>query len=400
MKKISGTGCCLLDYLFTDMDFSSEIFQRFQSKKPGDGGLVPGNLVFSSDLAEFSGLSEEKVLELLSGRSLPDSINLGGPGVVAMIHASQMLHQDDWKVCFTGAMGDEEISGEIKNIVRKYPIDFTEVVFPGEAAASTTVLSDPGYNGGAGERTFINRLGAAEYLQSSDLVMDFFNSDIVLWGGTALVPRIHNDLTALVKKVKAQGGLNVVGTVYDFLNESKNPYSPWPLGNPEEPAYPWIDLLITDYEEALRLTGESDGESAIKALKNKGCGSFIITKGKEPLCLFSDGKGNFEKQDKMFLPVSPYVDADLKAHPEKRGDTTGCGDNFVGGVLVSIARQIKKSDNRIDLVEAAVEGICSGGLALYINGGCRPENYPGEKEHLIKPIREHYKETVLLEVAG
>ena len=43
---IAGTGCSLMDYLFTGVDFSGPAFARYRSREPGDGGLVPGHLVF------------------------------------------------------------------------------------------------------------------------------------------------------------------------------------------------------------------------------------------------------------------------------------------------------------------------------------------------------------------
>ena len=44
---ISGTGCALADYLFTNVSFHTDAFQKYQSKMPGDGGLSPGKLVFA-----------------------------------------------------------------------------------------------------------------------------------------------------------------------------------------------------------------------------------------------------------------------------------------------------------------------------------------------------------------
>ena len=82
---------------------------------------------------------------------------------------------------------------------------------------------------------------------------------------------------------------------------------------------------------------------------------------------------------------------DLAENPEKRGDTTGCGDNFMGGVLVSVARQMDADPaGPVDLEEAVVEGICAGGLALYHVGGVYAEKYPGEKQKKIEEIKSSY----------
>ena len=52
---ISGTGCALADFLYNDILFSGPTFQKYQSKKSGDGGLSPGKLVFTEELEKFSG---------------------------------------------------------------------------------------------------------------------------------------------------------------------------------------------------------------------------------------------------------------------------------------------------------------------------------------------------------
>jgi len=51
--RIHGAGCCLIDYLYTNISFSSEEFQAILSRRDGDGGINPGGLVFSEDLEEL-----------------------------------------------------------------------------------------------------------------------------------------------------------------------------------------------------------------------------------------------------------------------------------------------------------------------------------------------------------
>jgi len=53
MITIHGTGCSLMDYLYTNIDLSSPPLVRAMSKTPGDGGLAPGKLVFVEDLERF-----------------------------------------------------------------------------------------------------------------------------------------------------------------------------------------------------------------------------------------------------------------------------------------------------------------------------------------------------------
>ena len=74
-----------------------------------------------------------------------------------------------------------------------------------------------------------------------------------MFGGTALVPQIHDNLTSILKKAKSRSSITIVNTVFDFRNEKSNPGKNWPMGDSDE-SYLYIDLLIADKEEALRLT--------------------------------------------------------------------------------------------------------------------------------------------------
>jgi sugar/nucleoside kinase (ribokinase family) len=67
-------------------------------------------------------------------------------------------------------------------------------VLSGTVTPSTIVLSDPDFDHGHGERVFINSIGAAWSYLPDNLNDDFFASDVVVFGGTALVPAIHDNL--------------------------------------------------------------------------------------------------------------------------------------------------------------------------------------------------------------
>jgi len=57
--------------------------------------------------------------------------------------------------------------------------------------------------------------------------------------------------------------------------------------------------------------------------------------------LYKWPNGKFFKEYPLTaFPNCAAVDAELNAHPEKRGDTTGCGDNFAGGALTSVVKQL------------------------------------------------------------
>jgi sugar/nucleoside kinase (ribokinase family) len=220
---------------------------------------------------------------------------------------------------------------------------------------------------------------------------DFFSSDIVVFGGTALVPRIHENLTELLQRSKLEGCMTIVNTVFDFVNEKENPHKRWPLGKSDE-SYKYIDLLITDFDEALRLSGTNNLEEAMLFFIEKETGAVIITNGSEDIWMYS-GNPLFGDVPVTLIPVSQAVSQDIKSG-RFEGDTTGCGDNFVGGVITSLVWQLQQDKDDIDLKEACIMGIVSGGFACLYLGGTYFEKYKGEKYAHILPYLEKYREQI------
>lgn len=391
--RIAGTGCCLMDYLYTDVDFSSPAFRRFGSRKPGDGGLTPGALVFAETLEAYAGVPFAEVLRQLTGGRDPDANNIGGPAIVALAHAAQLLYGRDIRVEFRAGRGDDETGRRMVELIGRTPVNIDGYrIVPGRSP-STVVLSDPGHHGGKGERTFVNTIGAAGNYAPVDLGADFFEADVLVFGATALVPRLHDELTLLLERGKAAGAVTVVTTVYDFRNEAREPGAPWPLGDSRR-SYPLIDLLVCDREEALKISGCADIGAAMEHFIRGGVGSVVVTHGAKCIHLCSRG-GLFGVLPGMTLPVSEAVDRDLARPDRPKGDTTGCGDNFAGGVLVSLALQLERGKREgLDLKEACAWGACSGGFACFYPGGLYQERRPGEKLRAVTGYYEEYRRQV------
>ena len=250
---IAGVGCALADYLFTNIHLDSQAASRYLSKITGDGGLEPGNLVFTNDLEEFAGLDFHVILKDLTGNREPDAFSIGGPSIVSLIHAAQLLRPDNFNVRFYGAMGNDDIGSRIRTSLKDFPI-ITDSYREIKAMPSpfTFVLSDPGSEEIGSERTFVNSLGAAAAYNIDMLDDLFFQSELACYGGTALLPLIHDELHVLLKKVKDNGGINLVNTVFDFRNEKLAPGKPWPLGDSLE-SLELIDVLIMNGDEALKI---------------------------------------------------------------------------------------------------------------------------------------------------
>jgi sugar/nucleoside kinase (ribokinase family) len=191
-----------------------------------------------------------------------------------------------------------------------------------------------------------------------------------------------------LRKAKDNHAITVVNTVYDFLNEKKNPLAPWPLGSSME-TYKFIDLLITDMEEALRLSGQQTIDEALAFFKTTGVGAVVVTHGANPVHYYSKGMlfGYLEGSKS----VSVKIKETIVRNPEQAGDTTGCGDNFAGGVIASISTQLlDKYAFPVNFEEAVSFGIASGGYACFYHGGTFYEDFSGQKRQLIEPYYRDY----------
>ena len=353
--------------------------------------MSPGKLIFTEELEKFSNKPFPEILSEIVGLQSPDVFNLGGPSLVSLIHASQILDRNEFEVKFFGIAGDDEISRRIFEALNRLPLNIRHYSKNLEYTTPFTyVLSDPAYNNGNGERTFINNIGAAWSFNVSMLPEEFFDSELVCFGGTALMPQIHDDLTFLLQQAKAKNCITVVNTVYDFRNEKENPGYPWPLGNTKL-SMGLIDVLIMNAEESIKISGQKSLDEAIGFFVSSGISSFIITNGTSNIIAFSNGNLFPETVIPIRLPISEKVSSELSSIPSDKRDTTGCGDNFAGGIICSLAWQLKtKSQGKFDLIEALSWGIASGGFACYTVGGTFFEKQPGEKLKLVSTLQKDY----------
>jgi len=387
---ISGTGCALADFLYNRVSFTGPDFKKYLSVKQGDGGLSPGKLVFTEELEKFAGKPYPEIVREITGGRPPDAFNVGGPSLVSLIHASQLLNRQEHDVRFFGIAGADETADKIAEILGRTPLNTRNYLrAPGRITPFTDVLSDPEGENGHGERTFINNIGAAWDYSPEQLTDDFFRSDIVCFGGTALVPQIHDHFSPLLQKARYSGCITLVNTVFDFRNEKTNPGQPWPLVRQME-EFGLIDLLVMDSTEALCISGQKTLEEAASFFTSAGVSSFVITNGAQDLIAWSGG-GLFKKTLPVKLPVSFKVTRELRLNPDRKGDTTGCGDNFAGGVIASLAWQLKdREKGNLDLVEALSWGVASGGFCCFTVGGTFLERFPGQKKEAVDSLRKEY----------
>ncbi len=388
--KISGLGCTLLDFVYNGIDFKGPGFQKYRSRKTGDGGLTPGQLVFLEELEKFAGKQFEKIIDEIAGERKPDAFNIGGPAIVSIIHAAQLL-PGEAEIRFVASIGRDWIGERILDILSRAPVSSNDFVWKDARTPFTNVLSDPNFNLGSGERTFVNNMGAAEELSPEDLPAGFLDADILALGGTALVPTIHDRLDEILDGA-GESTFKLVNTVFDFRNEKRSPGKPWPIGK-DHRSFSSIDLLIMDREEALKISSKNSLDKALAYFMESPLKAFMVTDGTEPVSIYADkaiyGPAGHDRI--MKLPVSgSLLHLSMSDNPD--ADTTGAGDNFVGGVIYSLASQLSMGADHPDLLEAAKWGIVSGGFACTYMGGTFLEEYLGQKMEVISKFYELYTE--------
>jgi hypothetical protein len=145
---------------------------------------------------------------------------------------------------------------------------------------------------------------------------------------------------------------------------------------------------------ACKISGQTEPENAVRDFIDKGVGTVLVTQGPDPVLVFSNGS-LFDAMQLAYLPVSRNLSAEMLSGDHPKKDTTGCGDNFAGGLLADLAIQLQSKDvGHLDLSQACAWGICSGGIAGTYPGGVYMENRLGEKYRRIKSFVDQYRRQI------
>lgn len=403
--RIHGAGQGLLDFILPDIDFTSPRALPYHARVPGDGGLEMGKVLLLEDFLKFAGKSWDSINADLIAAVVADGsgpiesgsadFNAGGPGLVSMAVASQLLKPAKIPVTFYGLSGDDSAASRLRHILAQTPLDMTCYRQRPGRTPTTMVCNDPKAHEGHGDRFFLHDAGSVE-CDASILGESFFQATFNVYAGTALLPALHADLPALLAKGRHRGALNIVATVYDSIAEKSAPGRPWTLGKGD--AYPFIDLLVTDAEEIRRLAGLERIEDCVSALFEGGLSAAVVTQG--PDAVYYRSLGGIFGRTEGHAPANPALVAMARDRSRNSGDTSGAGDNFLAGLLCDLMLQILSDDFfpkgeihierellqicPLRLRHALEFGIVAGGLACLQNGGLKIEKSKGERLALIR----------------
>lgn len=392
--RLHGAGHGLADLLHADADFSSPRVAPYLSRQPGDGGLVPGGLVLAEDLARFAGRPWEQILaEIAPGEPV---FNAGGPALVSLTLAAQLLRPAKIPVTYFGLSGDDAPAARLRWLLAQTPLDLGSFRQQRGRTDVTWVLSDPKANRGHGERCFVHRPGTAS-ADPSCLGEAFHQATVNLYAGTALTPALHQALPDLLAKSRRRGAMTVVGTVFDSAAEREG--RPWTLGG--DSAWENLDLLVADELEILRLGGKIGVAASVDALLDRGLPAAVVTRGPEPV--YYRSVGGLFGESRGEVGIDPVLSAKVLDRADYPGDTSGAGDNFLGALLASFFQQWLADDhfpkgevhlerelhymNPLKLRKAVELGVAAGSLACLQPGGVRLEKSRGDRLKEIRALR-------------
>lgn len=208
-------------------------------------------------------------------------------------------------------VGEDFYGKFILSELEKYNVDTTPVAVKGPAPTTLSVACIQT----SGERSFLyNPASSADYCPA-DINWDAVDAcDIVFYTGAMLLTTFDGQNCAdFLRECRRRGKLTVLDTAWDFDD----------VWFPKlAPVFDGLDIFMPSYDEAVKLSGETELESIAAFFFDKGVKNMIIKVG-------ADG-----------AYVQPGGEAG-RIHPTYRGikpvDTTGAGDSFCAGFLAGLA---------------------------------------------------------------
>lgn len=209
-----------------------------------------------------------------------------------------------------GATGDDELGNVMRGILGRYGIDSSGMKAHAGVPTSATMLPiRPN-----GERPALHVMGANAVFSIDDIDLDSLASfDVVHVGGTFLMPTFDGPQAAeVLAAAKAAGAI----TTMDVLGVQKEG-----MAEILRPSLPHLDFFMPNIEEAEMVTGLTNRADVAKFFLDLGAGTVILKMG--------DQGASINRAGEPELRVPAYV-VDVV-------DTTGCGDAFDAGMMLTTA---------------------------------------------------------------
>ncbi len=249
------------------------------------------------------------------------------------------------KVGIFSYVGNDGWAPVLRNIYHQEGIaDHLLLEHPTGATSTTVVAIDP-----TGERSFLHCVGAPKLLNAATVhqyLDQLAQSAWFLLGYYSLLPNLENDLPEVFAAMKQRG-------IRTGLESGGSGGAMQPLDR----ILPHLDLYVPSIEEAVHQTGESDPQRIIRRYRDCGCTGVLGVKlGKAGVVLSG-------KQDE-------YLEIGICTPPGPVIDTTGAGDNFLGGLITGLTKGLP-------LAQAGKLGCATSACAITTIGGATgARDYP------------------------
>ena len=258
-----------------------------------------------------------------------EPIRAGTGGIVS--NSGRALAKMGLNTAAFGCVGQDEWADVLTRQLTSAGIDTTSLIsIPGRCTSVTAIFVDE-----HGEHTFAFHPGASTQFDR-DLIADNLNlferSGWALFGYYGLLDQVHDDLPALLQRIRAAG----CRTALDAAAGGGRM-------QPLDRILPHLDIYVPSYDEAHSQTGETDPQRMISAFRRHAPSTLLGVK------LGADGAILSARPDQ-------WTHVAAIAPPGDIVDTTAAGDCFYAGLLCGLHHRLSVAESgRL----AAAAGACA-----------------------------------------
>lgn len=237
-------------------------------------------------------------------------ISSGGAAMTQAVIAQRL----GWKTAVVGKLGVDFFSDYLRKLLDASGVDTSQLsISPQDSTSLTFALVRPD-----GTRHFLGLAGS----NNQSLCLEDFDLDIVRrsrvvsYGSFFFLQGLDGEgANRIFTQAKEAGAITVADAASDSFHMGRETV----FRN-----LPLVDYFIPSYVEAEYLTQERDVTQMARVLQSKGCRTVMIKLGEEG-CYVNDGTRAGIVPAFSNLPVC---------------DTTGAGDNFVGGFIAGLLEEM------------------------------------------------------------
>ncbi len=235
------------------------------------------------------------------------SVSPGGCGLNPAVYLASM----GFKTAILGKTGSDPLGDIIVRTYEKARVDYSGLRRDGSTGTSGSVVAIDA----SGERTIVHYLGTNGTLSFADIDVSFLSRTRILFiGGAFILPRFDGeDAARVLGLAKGKNVLCAMDTAWDASGTWMSRI---------EVSLPYLDWFLPSYEEAVKLSGETDVDRIAGAFARKGVRNVVIKLGADGCYVQENARPGYR------LPALKNIVV---------ADTSGAGDAFCAGFLAGLS---------------------------------------------------------------